>query len=67
VHIEAEAALLPKNAHWLEEFRRELMAFPASRHNDQVDAFSWPDGFFVPADEGLLVCTENLNPHIMVM
>ena len=38
--IEAGAVLLPKQAHWLEEFRRELLAFPVSHHNDQVDAFS---------------------------
>lgn len=38
--IEAGSVLLPKQAHWLEEFRCELLAFPAGRHNDQVDAFS---------------------------
>ena len=38
--IEAGAVHLPKSAPWLEGFRRELLAFPASRHNDQVDAFS---------------------------
>jgi phage terminase large subunit-like protein len=25
---------------WLEEFRRELCAFPGGRYDDQVDAFS---------------------------
>ena len=38
--IEAGAVLLPKWAHWLEELRRELLAFPVGHHNDQVDAFS---------------------------
>lgn len=38
--IEAGAVLLPKRAPWLDEFRRELLAFPASRHSDQVDALS---------------------------
>ncbi len=38
--IEAGAVLLPRRAPWLEEFRRELCAFPGGRHNDQVDAFS---------------------------
>jgi predicted phage terminase large subunit-like protein len=38
--IEAGAVLLPKRALWLDEFRRELLAFPASRHSDQVDALS---------------------------
>ena len=38
--IEAGAVSLPKQAPWLGEFRRELMAFPAGHHTDQVDAFS---------------------------
>jgi predicted phage terminase large subunit-like protein len=38
--IEAGCVSLPRRAHWLEEFRREISAFPASPHSDQVDAFS---------------------------
>ena len=38
--IEAGSVLLPRRAPWLEDFRRELCAFPGGRHNDQVDAFS---------------------------
>jgi predicted phage terminase large subunit-like protein len=38
--IEAGAVRLPRHAGWLEDFRRELMAFPAGRHSDQVDALS---------------------------
>jgi predicted phage terminase large subunit-like protein len=38
--IEAGAVLLPKQAAWLEEFRREVLVFPNSHHSDQVDAFS---------------------------
>jgi predicted phage terminase large subunit-like protein len=38
--VEAGAVSLPKQAPWLDEFRQELMAFPASQHTDQVDAFS---------------------------
>lgn len=39
-HIEAGAVWLPRRAAWLEEFRRELCAFPGGRYDDQVDAFS---------------------------
>jgi predicted phage terminase large subunit-like protein len=39
-HIEAGAVYLPRGAAWLQEFRRELCAFPGGRHDDQVDAFS---------------------------
>ncbi len=38
--IEAGSVSLPRRAPWLDEFRRELMAFPAGRYADQVDAFS---------------------------
>jgi predicted phage terminase large subunit-like protein len=38
--IEAGAVHLPINAPWLDEFKKEILAFPASKHNDQVDALS---------------------------
>jgi len=38
--IEAGAVHLPSQAPWLEDFRREIMAFPNGRHDDQVDALS---------------------------
>jgi len=38
--IEAGAVSLPRRAPWLEEFQREIMAFPNGRHDDQVDALS---------------------------
>ena len=38
--IEAGSVFLPKQAPWLDEFRRELLAFPVGRYSDQVDAFS---------------------------
>ena len=38
--IEAGSVLLPRRAPWLDEFRHELLAFPAGRYSDQVDAFS---------------------------
>lgn len=39
-HIEAGAVFLPRRAPWLDDFRRELCAFPGGRFDDQVDAFS---------------------------
>jgi predicted phage terminase large subunit-like protein len=38
--IEAGSVSLPEQAPWLDEFRREIMAFPAGRYSDQVDALS---------------------------
>jgi hypothetical protein len=38
--IEARSISLPRRAGWLDEFRRELLAFPAGRYSDQVDALS---------------------------
>jgi predicted phage terminase large subunit-like protein len=38
--IEAGSVQLPRRAPWLDEFLKEILAFPASRHTDQIDAFS---------------------------
>jgi predicted phage terminase large subunit-like protein len=38
--IEAGCVRLPRLASWLDEFRKELMAFPACKYDDQVDALS---------------------------
>jgi predicted phage terminase large subunit-like protein len=38
--IEGGTVWLPTQAPWLDEFRREMSAFPIGRHSDQVDAFS---------------------------
>jgi len=38
--IEAGSVFLPRQAPWLNDFRREALAFPAGRYSDQVDAFS---------------------------
>jgi predicted phage terminase large subunit-like protein len=38
--IEAGSVFLPRQAPWLDQFRTETLAFPAGRHDDQVDALS---------------------------
>ena len=38
--IEAGNILLPVEAPWLDELRKELRAFPHGRHDDQVDSLS---------------------------
>jgi predicted phage terminase large subunit-like protein len=38
--IEAGSVWLPRQAPWLDEFRREILAFPAGRYSDQADALS---------------------------
>lgn len=38
--IEAEQVFVPSQANWLEDYLAELMMFPASRHDDQVDSTS---------------------------
>ncbi len=38
--IEAGQVILPHKAPWLEEFLTELLAFPSSRYDDQVDSVS---------------------------
>lgn len=38
--VEAGQMFLPPEAHWLGEFKSELLAFPSGRFDDQVDALS---------------------------
>lgn len=37
-HFESGKVMLPSTASWLDEYRRELTAFPGSKHDDQVDS-----------------------------
>jgi predicted phage terminase large subunit-like protein len=39
-YLEAGLMVLPKDAPWLGEFERELLGFPATRYDDQVDSLS---------------------------
>jgi predicted phage terminase large subunit-like protein len=38
--IEAGRVLLPRKASWLADFRREMMGFPRTTHDDQADSVS---------------------------
>jgi predicted phage terminase large subunit-like protein len=38
--LEAGYVHIPRRASWLDEFRKELMAFPVGKYDDQVDALS---------------------------
>ncbi len=38
--LETRRFLLPDHARWLDELRRELLAFPMAKHDDQVDALT---------------------------
>jgi predicted phage terminase large subunit-like protein len=38
--IEAGAVHLPAHASWLDEFKKEILSFPVSKHDDQIDALS---------------------------
>jgi predicted phage terminase large subunit-like protein len=38
--IEAGGVYLPAHAAWLEDFKKEVLSFPQSKYNDQIDALS---------------------------
>jgi len=46
VSVERGSVWLPTEARWLNEFENELVAFPSSKHDDQVDALSQGILFF---------------------
>ena len=63
--VEAGQLFLPPEAHWLGEFKSELLAFPSGRYDDQVDALSqllawvrnrWAEP--TPTNEGPMLWTE---------
>jgi predicted phage terminase large subunit-like protein len=37
-HLEEGCVFVPREAQWLDEFRREIIAFPSGKHDDQVDS-----------------------------
>ncbi len=39
--LESGYVFFPENSHWLKNFEDELLAFPNSKYDDQVDAFSY--------------------------
>lgn len=55
--VEAGRLVLPAEASWLDDFRRELLAFPNARNDDQVDALAqlldWLRGQWVYQTTGL--------------
>lgn len=63
--IEAGAVHLPARAGWVEEFRKELLSFPMSKHDDQIDAFSQALQFVLTAVETAL-SSVGLHPNDQV-
>lgn len=60
--IEAGSVLLPRKAPWLDDFFQEVLAFPASRHTDQIDALSQALNYaFKPRREMLIGMGANTN------
>jgi hypothetical protein len=40
VQFEAGSVLFPKNASWLDGLKAELLGFPNTKHDDQVDSIT---------------------------
>jgi predicted phage terminase large subunit-like protein len=60
--IEAGLIHLPRRAPWVEEFRKEIMSFPAGKHDDQIDALSQAlDRAFSPKPKPTVVYAVGLN------
>ncbi len=66
--IQQGRLFLPDTAHWLGDFTGELLGFPGSAHDDQVDAVSqlllWvqdKDRFRVPSNEGPIEMNDDVQ------
>jgi predicted phage terminase large subunit-like protein len=55
---------LPADAHWKDEFIRELEEFPLAQHDDMVDAYTWAQAGFVRG-EGFFKLPEQ-QPQVQV-
>lgn len=53
--LEAGVCVLPTEALWLDDFRRELRAFPNGRNDDQVDSLTQFLEYFLRRAPWLLV------------
>lgn len=62
VMIEAGRVYLPERAPWLDEFRAELLQFPAGRYDDQVDSLSQFLGWAAHHSFGRRYCAARLGP-----
>ncbi|MFA6572446.1 MAG: phage terminase large subunit [Bacteroidota bacterium] len=51
--LEAGTVYFLADAHWLDDFEAELLAFPNGRHDDQVDAFAYI-AVFIQIKSGIL-------------
>lgn len=48
IKFESGRVYLPKRAHWVDEYLREITSFPGSKHDDQVDSTSQALEFLGP-------------------
>jgi len=52
--FESGRVLFPRSAPWLPDLRAELLAFPGSRHDDQVDSITQALGYERPPEAGVI-------------
>ena len=61
--IEAGELIIPNEAPWLADFERELLGFPGSKHDDQVDALAQLLGWTALAVARVeIICGPIFNP-----
>jgi len=63
--FEAGQVFLPKEAPWLSELLHEIMAFPNSRHDDQIDSVSQFLNWAEKGQIGIIV-TDMICPPILI-
>ena len=55
-YLESGLMWLPKDAPWLAEFEAELLGFPGTRHDDQVDSLSQYFGWVHDRPKAIFEC-----------
>ena len=59
--LENGLVYFPKYAAWLDDFERELAAFPNAGHDDQADCFAYINNMTLPASAFLPVSARRKN------
>ena len=63
--LEAGSLFVPKSAPWLDDFLTEYLAFPKSRHDDQIDALSQFLDWRASREHEVFECDWGLDDHAM--
>jgi phage terminase large subunit-like protein len=64
--MELDGLYVPTQAHWYPAFLSELLNFPASKHDDQVDALGLIGQILDGMGKGIAISVADRQPRFMM-